>query len=115
MRPVSSVLPDSWAHVLDDVDATLREAERAAAQRAQAISHFAPFSAADQRQGTWPQHSLERLEKLREGWPAALQQADNETANADEVLKAQEEALHHWLGEAEVLERRLAKWVTLEV
>ncbi|SRR6266849_636138 len=118
MRPPLSqppALPETWAHVLDDVAATLREAERAATQRSQAISHFAPSSVANRQRDTSWHQSLERLEKQLQGWPAVLRLAENEASLADDVLKAQEEALRHWLSEADALEQRLAKWVAPEV
>src|SRR5438552_14522310 len=46
--PYPSALPEAWAQVLDEVDATLRQAEIAAAQRGQAMSQFATSPAAEQ-------------------------------------------------------------------
>jgi septal ring factor EnvC (AmiA/AmiB activator) len=114
MREFTSVvpaLPETWAQVLDEVEATLREAETAAALRGQAISHFAPSTAGELERVTLWQQSLERLEARIQGRPTILQQAEKEASNADMVLKAAEEALRRWLSEAEALGQRLAKWV----
>ncbi len=113
--PLSPALPETWAQVLDDVDGTLRRAETAAAQRGQAIGHFAQSAAADPKRVPLWQQRLEQLEERMQGWPTILQQAEKETSNADVVLQAAEEALHSWLSEAELLEQRLAKWVKPEV
>ena len=118
MRPLSPrlpPLPETWAQILDEVDATLRKAETEAAQRAQAISHFAPSTVADRERAASWQQSLERLEQRMQGWPTILQQAEKEALNADVALKAGEEALRRWLSEAEALGQRLAKWGELGV
>ena len=118
MRPHSPLvpaLPETWAQVLDEVEATLRGAEAAAAQRGLAIDHFAPATASQlERTALWNQN-LKHLEERMQGWPAVLQQAEKEAANADVVLKAPEEALRRWLSEVEVFGQRLAKWVAPEV
>jgi len=113
--PYPSALPEAWAQVLDEVDATLRQAEIAAAQRGQAMSQFAPSPAAEQeRLRAWEQ-ARERLARQLEGWPTLLRAAEKEAAEADIVLKAGEETLRRWLSAAEVVRQSLAKWVGPEV
>jgi hypothetical protein len=113
--PLSPALPETWAQVLDDVDGTLRRAETAAAQRGQAIGHFAQSAAADPKRVQLWQHRLEQLEERMQGWPTILEQAEKETSNADTVLQAAEESFHRWLSEAELLGQRLAQRVRPEV
>ena len=112
MQPVSGspqVLPVAWTDVLDDVEETLRKTEAAGAEREQALGHSAPAAPAEEQRRT--KEPFDLLPMQTQGWPAVLQAAEKETAEADAVLSAAEEVLHQWLSKAEALAQGLAQWV----
>jgi hypothetical protein len=99
---------------LDKVDETLHRTTEAVIERERAIPDLVDPSNAEGRAARW-QNSLKRLQEPMPGWSAALSQAETEATEAATVLKGAEEALQHWLSEAEALAQRLAKWVKPEV
>jgi hypothetical protein len=117
MRPLSypPALPEAWLQVLNKVEETLRQIEAAAAQREQASCAVPPSSPTDEQQRAQWEHGLQRLQERIQAWPVALQQAKNESAEADAALKDTEEAVRHWLSQAAELEQKLAKWGDPEV
>jgi hypothetical protein len=106
-----SDVPITWAHVLDQVDETLRKTEAAAADREQAIASICPSSEVEEAGTARRRQSLAALEKQMQAWPTSLRKAEREVSEAETVLRTAEEALRRWLGAEETLEQRLAQWI----
>jgi hypothetical protein len=101
-------LPEAWAEVLDQVEATLRRTETAAADREQASGSPSPVATHREEVPTRWERRLQELKEGLQGWPETLRQAEQATAEVDTLLRLAEEAVRQWLSHAEVLERTLA-------